>query len=172
MTQLAECEEKKNGRIYKILIVDDEKSTLILLHTALKRARQFKSDIRIAENSSAALAELEKQNFDLVISDYSMPGMNGIEFLMKVKEQYPDTVRILLTGYSDMSLAKEAINKADVHFYLEKPWDNNELKALICEALDINVDEVRMVKKSSDTASQDLPLGLIPIASKDESEKD
>lgn len=169
---MAALEEKADDRIYRILIVDDEKNALILLHTALKRAKQFKSDIRIAENCTTAWAELEKQDFDLVLSDYMMPGTNGIEFLTKVKERFPGTIRVLITAYSGLDIAKEAINKADVHFFIEKPWKSDELIMLISEALSGQRKGESRNKTRVDTADQDLPVGLIPIGSKENTEKD
>lgn len=127
--------EINEDRIYSILIVDDEKDVLESLRATLRLAKQFKSVISVAENGEAGMAELVKKNFDLVISDYKMPGMSGIDFLAKIKKSYPDTVRILITGYSDMNIAKEAINLAEVQYYLEKPWDNESLRSIISEVL-------------------------------------
>jgi len=160
------------NRVYRILIVDDEKNVLIALHTTLKRAKQFKSDIRIAENCTAAWAELDKQEFDIVLSDYMMPGTNGIEFLTEVKERFPGTIRVLITAYSGLDIAKEAINKADVQFFIEKPWKSDELIMLISEALSGQKKEESRNKTRADTADQDLPVGLIPIGSKEDPEKD
>ena len=56
-----------------------------------------------------------------------MPGMKGVELLTNVKKMYPSTVRILITGYSELEIARDAINKAEVHHYLEKPWENQEI---------------------------------------------
>ena len=124
-----------DDRIYKILIVDDEKETLKALRSTIERAKQFKSSILTAESAEKALSLLKTQEFDLVLSDYKMPGINGIELLREVKNKYPDTIRMLITGYSDLSTAKEAINLAEVNNYLEKPWDNEELRSIIHAAL-------------------------------------
>lgn len=121
--------------VYKILIVDDEKEILNTLSWVLSSTSEFKTEISTAIGSAAALPELDKQEFDLILSDYRMPMMNGIELLTMVKNDHPKTVRILITGYSDINLAKEAINKAEVHHYIEKPWDNDELRLTIHEAL-------------------------------------
>jgi len=122
-------------KIYKILIIDDEVNVLDALRKTLERSKQFKSDISIADSSQKALGILKNQNFDLVICDYKMPKMNGVELLTKVKELNPDTIRILITGYSDLQIAREAINKASVHNYIEKPWDNENLRETIYSAI-------------------------------------
>lgn len=128
-------EETIHNRIYRILIADDEKNTLDAVRSTLQRAEQFSSEVFVAKDGKEALTELGKREFDLVLSDYKMPGMDGIELLAKVKNKYPKTVRILITGYSDTKIAKDAINKAQVHNYIEKPWDNEELMLTVYEAL-------------------------------------
>ncbi len=105
----------------------------------LKRAEQFKSEIAIAEDGEAALAELEKQEFDIVLADYKMPRMNGIELLTLVRDKYPETLRILITGFSDINIAKEAINKAAVHNYIEKDLGNEKIRRTLYEALKRNM---------------------------------
>jgi len=120
---------------FKILIVDDETDVLNSLRWILESADEFKCDITTASDAVTALAELEQKEFDLIMSDYKMPGMNGIELLTEVKGKYPKMVRILITGFSDIHIAKDAINKADVHTYFEKPWENDELTLTIHEAL-------------------------------------
>jgi len=123
------------GTVYKILIVDDEKDELNALSLTLKYAKQFKSEISIAEDPLIALAKLENEEFDLVLSDFKMPRMNGIEFLIKVKEKYPKIIRMLITACVELEIAKEAINKAAIHTFIEKPWYNDELRLIVHEAL-------------------------------------
>lgn len=123
------------NKVHKILIVDDEEDELNALSLTVQYAKDFKSEISIAENANAALAEMDKQNFDLVLSDFRMPTMDGIEFLNRVKEKHPDTIRMLITACSDIEIAKNAINKAEVHSYVEKPWYNDELRTVIYDAL-------------------------------------
>ncbi len=121
-------------KVNKILIIDDEIDVVDALYLTLIEAKEFNCDITTALNGEGGLLELGKKNFDLVLTDYRMPEMNGVEFLVKVKDISPDTIRMLITGYSDISVAKEAINK-DVYSYIEKPWDNEELRLNISEAL-------------------------------------
>lgn len=127
--------ENNIDRPYKILIVDDEENILHALSQALKYSREFECDIFTAPNGQEALNELLEQQFDLVLADYKMPVLNGVDLLAQIREKYPNTIRMLVTGYSDIEIAKDAINKAQVHNYIGKPWDNDELILTVSEAL-------------------------------------
>ncbi len=94
---------------------------------------------------------------DLIISDYLMPDMNGIEFLLEVKKIHPFATRILLTGYADKENAIKAINEVGLYQYVEKPWDNDDLKLAIqnglerrflMEKLESKIQEVQQVQQS------------------------
>lgn len=111
----------------KILIVDDEQEVLEILGKILEGADRLDCEVDTAKNGEEALEKLEEQFYHLVLADHKMPGITGVELLTQVKEKYPRTVRILITGYSDVTIAKDAINKAEVHYYLEKPWDDDEI---------------------------------------------
>ena len=136
-----------DGKCYKILIVDDEEPVRRALERLVKRFDELKVDTKTAENAKAALEELEKQDFDVVLSDFKMPGMDGIEFLTKVKEGYPLASRILITGFADINIAMEAINKSEVHSYIEKPWDDDDLKQCILRAVTRKKIEVKSQKR-------------------------
>jgi DNA-binding NtrC family response regulator len=123
------------SEVYNILLVDDEADVLNALSLALMRSRDFKAHVETAGSGQEALGKLARGKFHLVLADYRMPGMNGVELLSKVKESYPDTVRGLITGYSDVEIAVEAMEKAKVHYYVQKPWDNDELRFTVHEAL-------------------------------------
>lgn len=123
---------------YNILIVDDDKIVLKALYMTLQRATQFKSEITVSNDVDEALQKIHDENFDLVISDFSMPKMNGVEFLLKVKEQHPETARILITGYTELESAKETENDADIEVFLEKPWNNEKLRDTVLEILKKN----------------------------------
>ena len=119
----------------RILLVDDEAAILRSLQRLLRR-RGY--EILTAESGIAALALLETASVDVIISDMRMPNMNGAEFLAKARGLRPDSVRILLTGYSDMECTIKAINDGGIYGYLSKPWDGDELLDLIASALAIN----------------------------------
>jgi response regulator RpfG family c-di-GMP phosphodiesterase len=97
-----------------------------------------------------------------------MPKMNGLELLRKVREKYPGTIRMLITAYSDITVAKDAINKVDVDYYIEKPWDNAELRELVSEALKRKYAGDLGKTKSADGMGDDIPLSLMPMLSNKE----
>lgn len=117
----------------KILVVDDEPDNLDLLYRTFHR--QFK--VLRAESGPAALEILETQGeVAVIISDQRMPYMSGTEFLSLTATQYPDTIRIILTGYTDVEDLVDAINSGKVFKYVTKPWDDEELKAVVRQAVD------------------------------------
>jgi DNA-binding NtrC family response regulator len=111
-----------------ILIVDDEPLILSSLHRSL-RSEEY--DIITSLSGEDALRIMRSKNINVVISDQSMNGIQGIEFLLLAKKYRPQTVRILLTGHADMELAVEAVNKGEVFRFLTKPWDHVELKEAV-----------------------------------------
>lgn len=111
-----------------IILVDDEPTILRALSRELK---DIDAEIHIFEGAEAALSSLEQIKPDVVISDVRMPGMDGIDMMEKVAEQLPLSERVLLTGYADMDAAIGAINKGRVHYYLEKPWDKDQLRRVV-----------------------------------------
>ncbi len=117
----------------KILVVDDEPDNLDLLYrTFHRRYRVFRAD-----NGPEALEILTQQpDIAVIISDQRMPRMSGTELLSMVAEQYPDAIRILLTGYTDVEDLVEAINAGKVFKYVTKPWEAEELMAIVQQALD------------------------------------
>jgi DNA-binding NtrC family response regulator len=136
----------------KILIVDDEENIL----SALKRLfRNEDYEILTAQSGEEALSTLEQQPVDLIVSDLKMPNMNGIEFLAKAKEISPGPLRIMLTGHADLKSVIEAIDRGEVYRFLLKPWNNDELKMTIRQALDFyyvqkdNQALVKTVKKQN-----------------------
>ncbi|NDP37166.1 MAG: response regulator [Rhodoferax sp.] len=116
-----------------ILCVDDEPNIL----SALKRLFRGKGwQVLSAEGGQAALALLETQTVDLVISDMRMPEMDGAQFLARVRVRWPDTVRLLLTGHSDIDAIIEAINRGEIYRYITKPWDDNDIVLIVRQALE------------------------------------
>ncbi len=115
-----------------LLLVDDEEYIL----GALRRVfRNQPYGVRVAHCANEALFKLERQPADVVISDQRMPGLTGIEFLVQVREKYPDTVRIILTGYADIDVAMAAINEGGVYRFLTKPWRNEHLRLTVKQGL-------------------------------------
>ncbi|MGM0404807.1 MAG: DUF835 domain-containing protein [Thermoplasmatota archaeon] len=118
-------------KVYRILIADDDPDILNLLRITLESTDKFESEIVSVSDGLDGRDELQKSHFDLVIADHKMPGLNGTDLLAEARETSPDTARVLITGFSALEVAKEAINKAKVDNYIEKPWDNEELRDII-----------------------------------------
>lgn len=115
-----------------LLFVDDEPGILASLRR-LFRPHGYR--ILVAESGALGLAELEKTPVDLVISDMRMPEMDGATFLKAVRQRWPNTVRILLTGYADVTSTVAAINEGEIYRYVSKPWDDEEIVNTVRDAL-------------------------------------
>ena len=118
---------------HTILIVDDEPNVLKSLKRLLVDTDY---NILMAQSGEEGLEKLKERKIDVVISDYRMPGMNGVEFLSKVKEQSPDTMRLILSGYADAVAIVEAINEGQVYRFITKPWNDQELLTTISTSLE------------------------------------
>ena len=120
-----------------ILLVDDEEMVV----TSIKSFLTLETDYQVVAFTSPkeAFDYVQKNRVDLVISDYLMPEVDGIEFLAKVKELQPEATRILLTGYADKENAIKAINEVGLYQYIEKPWENDDLKLVIRNGLEKRV---------------------------------
>lgn len=114
-----------------LLLVDDEENILAALYRVLRR-----DGYRIlkAGGGRQGLALLEEHEVGVIISDQRMPEMTGVEFLSRVKELYPGTVRIVLSGYTDLKTVTDAINQGAIYKFLTKPWDDDLLRANVEEA--------------------------------------
>ena len=117
-----------------ILIVDDDDLVLSSLRGVF--ALQTDYDVAEAIDPNKALEMLERQPLDVVISDFLMPQMNGIEFLKKVRRIQPEAIRLLLTGYADKENAIKAINEVGLYHYIEKPWDNQAMLNIVRNGLE------------------------------------
>ncbi|WP_232526023.1 HD domain-containing phosphohydrolase [Sulfuriferula nivalis] len=118
--------------------MDDEANIL----SALKRLfRPFGYRIFTAESGAAGLEVMAHESVDLVVSDMRMPEMNGAQFLEKTRENWPDTVRILLTGYAEIGATIDAINKGRIYRYISKPWEDNDIILTVKQALDTKLLE-------------------------------
>lgn len=118
----------------KILCIDDEINVL----KSLKRVfLEDDYEILTAESGEEGLDILKsEQPVQIVISDYRMPGMNGVDFLKAVYENWPDTVRIVLSGYADTASVVEAINEGQIYKFIPKPWNDNDLRVTVSNALE------------------------------------
>lgn len=116
-----------------ILLVDDEGDILFSLKALLRR--EF--DLHTADSGAEALRILAERPIRVVMSDQRMPGMTGVELLAQVQQLYPETIRILFTGYADIKAVVEGINRSGLYRYLTKPWDPDDLVEVLHSAADV-----------------------------------
>lgn len=126
-----------------VLYVDDEENNLI----SFKATFRLKYKIYTALSGTDAMQIVEQHPIDIIITDQRMPQMTGVEFLEEVIKVNPDPMRILLTGYADMSAVVEAVNKGKIFHYLSKPWSEEELDETIQRAYEI-FSERKKIKES------------------------
>ncbi len=147
----------------RIILVDDEKIVTSAFKTLLK-VEGYK-DVQCFNNPNEAIEYLEGNAPDIVVSDFLMPEMNGLEFLTKVKELYPEVSTIMLTGYADKENAIKAINEIGLYKYIEKPWDNEDLlinvrngieRSHLLSSLRQKIAELEEAKKQLEIYSTDL----------------
>lgn len=142
--------------LYPILYIDDEKDNLTVFQSAFRRDYQ----VHLATSGKEGLQIMKKEDIHLVITDQRMPEMTGIEFLEKILPDYPDCIRMVLTGFSDVEAIIQAINKGRVYRYITKPWNRNELKITIDRALETyslrqqNKNLIEDLKEANQTLEQ------------------
>lgn len=129
--QEASAELARPSSAGTLLLLDDEENVLRALVRLLRRDGY---NIETAGNARQAFEILAAQPVQVIISDQRMPDISGTEFLSRVKDLYPDTVRLILSGYSDFASLTEAVNRGAVHRYVAKPWDDEELRRMVREA--------------------------------------
>jgi len=117
-----------------ILVVDDEDS---IIRTITKILMLDGHNVLNSLSGEEGLSLLAQNNIDLVISDLKMPGMTGLEFLQKVRIDYPHTLTILLTGHGDLETAMHAINEVGVYKFILKPYDTNDLRITVKRTLEL-----------------------------------
>lgn len=123
------CGQDQASRV--LLLVDDEKNILAALRRLL---HQEKYRILTASSAPDALQILAATPVDVIVSDQRMPEMTGVEFFRIAKEAYPTTMRIMLSGYTELQSVTDAINEGAIYKFLTKPWDDTQLKEHIAEA--------------------------------------
>jgi DNA-binding NtrC family response regulator len=157
-----------NNSNASILIVDDEEMVTASLRNLFKLQTNYRT--LTFTSPAEALVHASNDAFDLVVSDYLMPGMDGITFLARFKEIQPQAMRILLTGYADKQSAIRAINQVGLYQYIEKPWDNDSLlisvknaleKATLLRSLDLKIQELQAARLSLTDFQNDLIRAFI-----------
>ncbi|WP_370978437.1 HD domain-containing phosphohydrolase [Agaribacterium sp. ZY112] len=157
MTTMQQSEQSHRP---KILFVDDERAILKSLE---RFARSQNWDVTVKGSGAEAIASAEDTDFDLIVSDMRMPEMSGAELLQTFEKQHPRTVRILLTGFSDMDTLGSAINDSHVYNYLTKPWDETHLVSVIDEALQFRRVEKERDEAEAQTKTKNIKLSKLAL---------
>lgn len=116
-----------------VLYVDDEENNLNSFKASLRRS----FNIHLAISAEAGIQVLKQNEIHVLITDQRMPGTLGTELLARVVREFPDPVRILLTGFSDIEAIKDAINRGQIYHYLQKPWNEDDLRETIQSAFEV-----------------------------------
>ncbi|MFO0965165.1 MAG: hybrid sensor histidine kinase/response regulator [Gemmataceae bacterium] len=145
-----------------LLVVDDEPD----LVQSVKDLLRFDYKVLCATRASDGLALMEKEKVHIVMSDQRMPEMTGVQFLSRLKEKYPDTIRLLFTAYADLQAVTDAINQGNVYRYISKPWEPEELKTVLRQAVDFyELQEERRQLIRELSRANDLKRAFIRVAS-------
>jgi len=146
---------REQKKVRRLLLVDDEPNVL----SSLKRLlRPDGYEIISAASGPEGLTLLEQHSVDIIVADQRMPGMSGVEFLRKAKTLYPHTIRIVLSGHTELQSVTDAINEGAVYRFLTKPWDDDQLRGFIEQAFRHKelADENEQLNIKIRTANQDL----------------
>ena len=142
----------------KILIVDDEKNMCQYLSIMLKKEGYL---VKTANNGNKAISEVKSANFDVVITDIRMEGMDGIELLGAVKEVDPALPVIIMTAYASQKTAIEALNKGAFHYLIKRAAKNEEIKMVVRNALDMHKVKNENVFLKKQLKKKDSPREII-----------
>lgn len=151
---------------YKVLIVDDEEDNLALLYRTLRT----KYTITKAHSAIEALEILKTEKFDCILSDHKMPLMDGVEFLKRVNDIQPRTMRLLVTAYSDVKILIDAINYAKIYRYIKKPFTPDELLMIVESALEcyqLKIDNENLITDLKDLFSGTVKAIIEALDAKD-----
>ena len=153
-------------RKYKLLIVDDEEDNLALMYRTLRT----RYNITKAHSAIEALEILRTEQFDCILSDHKMPLMDGVEFLKRVNDMQPKTMRLLVTAYSDVKILIDAINYAKIYRYIKKPYSPDELLMIVEAALEtyqLKLDNENLITDLKDLFSGTVKAIIEALDAKD-----
>lgn len=131
--QKSDPQKGREVKVVNVLYVDDEVVNLKAFQANFRRL----FNVFIARSAMEGNKILKENVIHVVLSDQRMPEITGVEFLSSVKEMYPDTIRILITAFSNIQAVIDAINKGSVYRYITKPWDMEELESIIQNAFEV-----------------------------------
>lgn len=143
------------GKPRTLLLVDDEPNIVSALRRLLRRDQY---EIRSANSGLEGLEVLAAHQVDVIVSDQRMPGMLGADFLRAAKELYPHTIRIMLSGYTELQSVTDAVNEGAIYKFLTKPWDDEQLRGHVAEAFRIKeiADDNERLNRELRTVNQQL----------------
>jgi response regulator RpfG family c-di-GMP phosphodiesterase len=118
-----------------ILYVDDEANNLTSFKATFRNS--FAVFTALSAEEGRKILEEKEDEIHIIITDQRMPGMTGVEFLASIVEKFPDPIRILLTGYSDIQAVIDAVNKGKIYYYINKPWDEQNLRIILEKAYEV-----------------------------------
>jgi serine/threonine protein kinase len=157
-TEDSQFDLDKSVRKTSILVVDDEERIL----NGLKSLFRMRYHVFTTTNPNQALDFIKRHKINVIISDQRMPIMLGVDFLRQAREISPNTVRILLTGYSDLASIVGSINDGEVYRFISKPWNNQELQQTVAEAVTISL-ELANTPAASMVLPRNLNVGIMVI---------
>ena len=146
MVAFADSFQSQGSEQASLLLIEDDKSVMDLLVRILSN----EYEIYIAPDCEAAAEILESEDIEVIICDHGLPGESGLDFLSRIRHEFPYIQRILLTGQRDVELAIRAINEGDVHRYIPKPADFST----VCEAISTGLEKRKKMLKETKVASE------------------
>ena len=111
--------------MYRIMIVDDEQNILNAMRRLMRKQKDW--EVELFDSANEALKRAQTASFELFLSDYRMPEMDGVKFLSETKKSHPDAMRLVLSGYTDLDALLGAINEAEIFRFISKPWQDYDL---------------------------------------------
>jgi DNA-binding NtrC family response regulator len=142
---------------HSVLLVDDEPEILFSLRGLLRK--EF--DLHTATSGAEALEILRRQPIQVIMTDQRMPEMTGVELLRRARGECPEAIRIIFTGYADLKAVIDAVNQGQIYRYLTKPWDPDELAAVLheaCDYFDRITERRRLLREIRDQVARWQPL--------------
>ncbi len=119
--------------MYRIMVVDDEQNILNAMRRLTRKEKDW--EVEFFDSSKDALQRARAASFELFLSDFRMPEMDGVKFLSETKELHPDAMRLILSGYTDLEALLGAINEAEIFRFISKPWQDYDLITTLKQAL-------------------------------------
>jgi two-component system sensor histidine kinase/response regulator len=135
-----------SDRKIRILYIDDEEHNLQSFKASFRKQYDITTTISVVEAEEI----MEQQEFHVILADQRMPGMTGVQFFEKIRSKFPESIRILITGHTDISAAIDAINKGEVFRFIDKPWDYTYVENAITHAYDIFKTRAELKQRNLD----------------------